>query len=149
MSFAHKVYCQSSSGISILDNKLHENSVFFIPLDLADPESVNHLGHFQLTGLLWTALREAGGSRAVSVSSIGHRRMGLHLNDINFRNHPYSGMTAYGQSRTANIFFTVQLDKIGEPYGIRAFAVHPGAIGPEKAIELWKLSGEVTGVHFA
>src|SRR6185437_11388988 len=106
---------------------------------------VNHLGHFQLTGLLWTALREAGGARVVVVSSIGHRHMGLHLDDINFESHPYSGMKAYGQSKTANILFMVQLDKIGQPYGIRAFAVHPGAIETdvfrymtEQELEDWK-----------
>jgi NAD(P)-dependent dehydrogenase (short-subunit alcohol dehydrogenase family) len=35
---------------------------------------------------------------------------------------------AYGQSKTANSLFAVHLDKIGEPFNIRAFAVHPGRI---------------------
>ena len=89
---------------------------------------VNHLGHFQLTGLLWTALREARGARVVVVSSIGHRHGGLRLDDINFDKNPYTGMKAYGQSKTANILFAVELDKIGQSNGIRAFALHPGAI---------------------
>jgi len=89
---------------------------------------VNHLGHFQLTGLLWPALKKAGGTRVVAVSSTGHRHHGLDLDDINFEKHPYNGMAAYGQSKTAEILFTVQLDKIGQPCNIRAFSLHPGAI---------------------
>jgi NAD(P)-dependent dehydrogenase (short-subunit alcohol dehydrogenase family) len=158
----------------------HLKQVSFIPLDLADPVSVdafagrcvalsdrlhllinnaglfrppqllkdkrgfelqfgvNHLGHFQLTGRLWPALKNAGGARVggagvsgarvVTVSSIGHRHADLQLDDLNFDQHPYTGMKGYGQSKTANVLFTIELDRIGQPYGVRAFAVHPGAI---------------------
>ena len=35
---------------------------------------------------------------------------------------------AYGQSKTANVLFAVQLDRLGRDRGVRAFSVHPGAI---------------------
>jgi NAD(P)-dependent dehydrogenase (short-subunit alcohol dehydrogenase family) len=35
--------------------------------------AINHLGHFQLTARLWTALRMAKGARVVALSSLGHR----------------------------------------------------------------------------
>jgi NAD(P)-dependent dehydrogenase (short-subunit alcohol dehydrogenase family) len=35
---------------------------------------------------------------------------------------------AYGQSKTANILFAVELDRRGAADGIRAFSVHPGGI---------------------
>ncbi|MEM8747206.1 MAG: oxidoreductase, partial [Actinomycetota bacterium] len=35
---------------------------------------------------------------------------------------------AYGQAKTANALFAVQLDRLGEQRGVRAFAVHPGGI---------------------
>jgi NAD(P)-dependent dehydrogenase (short-subunit alcohol dehydrogenase family) len=89
---------------------------------------VNHLGHFQLTGRLWPALKKAGGARVITVSSIGHRHSDLVLDDLNFEKRGYTGMKAYGQSKTANVLFTVELDRIGQKYGVRAFAVHPGAI---------------------
>ncbi|HEY4110805.1 SDR family NAD(P)-dependent oxidoreductase [Puia sp.] len=89
---------------------------------------VNHLGHFELTGHLWPALKQAKGARVVTVSSVGHRRKGLQLDDPNFEQHPYDKMNAYGQSKTANSLFAVQLDRIGEGHRIRSFAVHPGAI---------------------
>lgn len=145
-------------------------NVSFIPLDLADPASVdafaerflaeynslhllfnnagifrppqllkdnrgyelqfgvNHLGHFQLAGRLWPALKNAGGARVVALSSIGHRHMGLQLDDLNFEKHSFDKMKAYGQSKTANSLFAVELDRIGQEHGVRAFAVHPGAI---------------------
>jgi NAD(P)-dependent dehydrogenase (short-subunit alcohol dehydrogenase family) len=92
---------------------------------------INHLGHFQLTGRLWPALKNAGGARVVTLSSIGHRRMGLQLDDVNFEKHPFDKMKAYGQSKTANSLFTVELDRIGREHKVQAFAVHPGAIMTE------------------
>jgi len=89
---------------------------------------VNHLGHFQLTGRLWPALKNAGGARVVVLSSVGHRRTSLQLDDLNFERHPFDTTKAYGLSKTANSLFAVELDRIGQEHGIRAFAVHPGAI---------------------
>jgi NAD(P)-dependent dehydrogenase (short-subunit alcohol dehydrogenase family) len=92
---------------------------------------VNHLGHFQLTGRLWPVLKNAGGARVVALSSVGHRRMGVQLDDVNFDRQPFDTMKAYGQSKTANVLFAVELDRVGQEYGVRAFAVHPGAIRTE------------------
>ncbi|WP_439694843.1 SDR family NAD(P)-dependent oxidoreductase [Mucilaginibacter sp. AW1-7] len=89
---------------------------------------VNYLGHFQLTGRLWPALKNAGGARVVALSSIGHRYMGLQLDDPNFEKHPFDKSKAYGQSKTATSLFAVELDRLGQQHNIRAFAVHPGAI---------------------
>ena len=36
--------------------------------------------------------------------------------------------TRYGQAKTANALFAVQLDALGQDAGVRAFAVHPGGI---------------------
>jgi NAD(P)-dependent dehydrogenase (short-subunit alcohol dehydrogenase family) len=90
--------------------------------------SANHLGHFQLTARLWPALRKAHGARVVALSSRGHQRAGIDFNDPNFQHRPYDRWQAYGQSKTANVLFAVELDRRGEPGGIRAFAIHPGAI---------------------
>lgn len=37
-------------------------------------------------------------------------------------------MVAYGQSKSANALFSVWLDHLGGPQGVRSFAVHPGGI---------------------
>jgi NAD(P)-dependent dehydrogenase (short-subunit alcohol dehydrogenase family) len=90
--------------------------------------ATNHLGHFQLTARLWKALKQANGARVVNVSSLGHRFSDIIYDDPNFLTTPYDRWIAYGQSKTANILFSVQLDAIGMGLGIRSYSVHPGRI---------------------
>jgi len=90
--------------------------------------SANHLGHFASTLQLWPALRRSGSARVVAVSSAGHRLSGIDFDDPNFERRPYDKWRAYGQSKTANILFAVELDRRVEAHGVRTFAVHPGAI---------------------
>jgi NAD(P)-dependent dehydrogenase (short-subunit alcohol dehydrogenase family) len=97
--------------------------------------AVNHLGHFLLTLLLEERLR-AEGARIVNVSSNGHRRARLRrasLGDILRGTEPYSGVTAYGDSKLANILFTRELSRRWGGDGVLAFAVHPGVL----ATEIW------------
>ncbi|RZA16001.1 MAG: SDR family NAD(P)-dependent oxidoreductase [Proteobacteria bacterium] len=90
--------------------------------------ATNHLGHFQLTLGLRKALVRANGARVVSVSSRGHRYSDVVFDDIHYRNRAYAPFEAYGQSKTANILFAVELDRLGQSDHIRAFSVHPGSI---------------------
>jgi NAD(P)-dependent dehydrogenase (short-subunit alcohol dehydrogenase family) len=90
--------------------------------------ATNHLGHFQLTARLWNALKKAQGARVVTLTSAGHRFGSVDFEDPNFTMRPYDPWVAYGQSKTANSLFSVELDRIGKENDIRAFAVHPGRI---------------------
>jgi NAD(P)-dependent dehydrogenase (short-subunit alcohol dehydrogenase family) len=90
--------------------------------------ATNHLGHFQLTARLWPALKKSGRARVVSLSSAGIRFGGVDFDDPNFERKEYDKWRAYGQSKSANSLFAVGLDRRGYAHGVRAFAVHPGAI---------------------
>jgi NAD(P)-dependent dehydrogenase (short-subunit alcohol dehydrogenase family) len=90
--------------------------------------ATNHLGHFQLTSRLWPALEQANGARVVTLSYGGHRFSAFDFDDPDFERWDHDKWRAYGQSKTANVLFTVELDKRGKPHNIRAFAVHPGRI---------------------
>jgi len=90
--------------------------------------STNHLGHFQLTARLWPALVRAGSARVVVYSSLAHQYSPVDLDDLSYQHREYDPIAAYGQSKTANALFAVELDKRGAPHGVRAFAVHPGNI---------------------
>ncbi|MGK5072832.1 oxidoreductase [Janthinobacterium sp. ZB1P44] len=90
--------------------------------------ATNHLGHFQLTARLWSALRQAQGARVVCVSSLGHRQAGVDLDDPHFLRQPYDKWRAYAQSKSANALFAVELDRRAAAHGVRAFSLHPGAI---------------------
>jgi NAD(P)-dependent dehydrogenase (short-subunit alcohol dehydrogenase family) len=88
--------------------------------------ATNHLGHFALVNRLWPAIAP-GGARVVSVSSRGHHRSPIRWEDIHFE-HGYDKWEAYGQAKTANVLFAVQLDTLGADAGVRAFSLHPGGI---------------------
>jgi len=92
--------------------------------------ATNHLGHYVLTNLLWSALVEGGGARVVVLSSAGHKLCGIRFDDLQFTT-GYDKWLAYGQAKTANSLFAVQLDKLGAAHGVRSFAVHPGGIMTE------------------
>ena len=89
--------------------------------------ATNHLGHFALTNLLWPLLAADGGARVVALSSRGHKRSGIRFDDLMFER-GYDKWQAYGQAKSANSLFAVQLDALGQDAGVRAFAVHPGGI---------------------
>jgi NAD(P)-dependent dehydrogenase (short-subunit alcohol dehydrogenase family) len=89
----------------------------------------NHLGHFLLTGRLLPAIRRAApGARIVNVSSAGHRASDIDWDDPNYEHRAYDKWEAYGQSKTANILFAVELERRLGADGIHAYAVHPGMI---------------------
>jgi NAD(P)-dependent dehydrogenase (short-subunit alcohol dehydrogenase family) len=90
--------------------------------------ATNHLGHFELVVGLWPALQRADGARVVNVSSWGHRHSSIVWDDPNYERRPYDPLTAYGQSKTGNNLLAVEVDRRGEPHGIRGFALHPGSI---------------------
>jgi len=90
--------------------------------------ATNHLGHFQLTARLWPALQKAHGARVISVSSLGHRFSPVLPDDPNFGHREYNKWLAYGQSKTANILFALELNNRGKAAGVQAFSLHPGRI---------------------
>lgn len=90
--------------------------------------ATNHLGHFQLTAKLWPALKKAKGARVINVSSFGHQMAPFNFDDPNFLNREYETLQGYGQSKTANNLFAVELDHQGKAFGVRAFSLHPGSV---------------------
>jgi NAD(P)-dependent dehydrogenase (short-subunit alcohol dehydrogenase family) len=84
----------------------------------------NHLGHFALTNLLLPRITD----RVVTVSSGAHRMGRIDLADLNWRLRPYRGWPVYGQSKLANLLFTLELERRLEAdrSRVRSYAAHPG-----------------------
>ncbi|MGH9017810.1 MAG: SDR family NAD(P)-dependent oxidoreductase, partial [Acidimicrobiales bacterium] len=91
----------------------------------------NHLGHFLLTALLYPALRAGDRPRVVTLTSAGHSRADVDLEDPNFERSEYSAWVAYGQAKTANALFAGELARRAGPSGLLSFAVHPGVIATD------------------
>ena len=83
----------------------------------------NHLGHFALTNLLLERVTD----RVVTVSSGAHRMGRIRFDDLNWRQ-GYDRWGAYGQSKLANLLFTLELQRRLTEAGstVRALAAHPG-----------------------
>jgi NAD(P)-dependent dehydrogenase (short-subunit alcohol dehydrogenase family) len=88
----------------------------------------NHLGHFLLTALLYPALRAGLQPRVVTLTSAGHSRADVDLEDPNFEHTEYVPWVAYGQAKTANALFARELARRAGPSGLQSFSVHPGGI---------------------
>jgi NAD(P)-dependent dehydrogenase (short-subunit alcohol dehydrogenase family) len=89
----------------------------------------NHLGHFVLVNRIAPLMKP--GARLVNLSSAGHRRADVDLDDPNFERTPYDPFVAYGRSKTANVLFAVEFDRRYKAVGLSATAVHPGGIDTE------------------
>jgi len=92
----------------------------------------NHLGHFALTGLLLDRLLTVPGSRVVTVSSNGHRAGRINFADLQSERR-YGRMSAYAQSKLANLMFTYELERRLRAAGAAtiALAAHPGSAGTD------------------
>lgn len=86
----------------------------------------NHIGHFALTKELLPLVHKGTAKRIVNLSSRAHHIDGVHLDDVHFERRPYDPWQSYGQSKTANVLFSVALDQRLDD--IDVIAVHPGGI---------------------
>jgi len=130
---------------------INNAGIMWVPLqrDARGYESqlaTNHLGHFQLTARLWPALKKAGAARVINVSSFGHQIAPFNFKDPNFEHREYETLQGYGQSKSANNLFAVELDHRGKTFGIRAYSLHPGSVngtdlGRVAPVELFKQLG--------
>jgi NAD(P)-dependent dehydrogenase (short-subunit alcohol dehydrogenase family) len=93
--------------------------------------ATNHYGHFLLGCLLAPALRAGAPARVAVTSSAGHQFSPVVFDDVHFERRPYDKWLAYGQSKTANVLFAVELDRRLAAAGVRAFGLHPGGIMTE------------------
>jgi len=93
----------------------------------------NHLGHFALTGLLLPAIKNSPGARVVTTSSSYHMQGQIdfeHLEGSNGykENKSSLSMSAYQQSKLANLLFARELQRRFQASGIDAISIgsHPG-----------------------
>ncbi|CZR68863.1 related to reductases [Phialocephala subalpina] len=94
---------------------------------------VNHLAHFLLFELLKPALLASASaefsSRVVNLSSSAHHVASINESDnYNFEKSEYNDWVSYGQSKTANIYMTNEIERRYGSQRLHATSVHPGMI---------------------
>lgn len=89
--------------------------------------ALNHLSYFLLTELLKDLLIASAPARIVNVSSTAHQNSQIDFEDLHSTRR-YRGMTAYGQSKLANLLFTYELATRLADTGVTANALHPGFV---------------------
>lgn len=118
----------------------------------------NHLGHFALTGALFSALTQQSGARVVTTSSFVHRSGKMNFADLNGEQH-YSPWVAYSQAKLANLLFAFELQRRADKAGIAllSMAVHPGyaatnlqGVGPQmEGSQIKRLGSQLGNALFA
>jgi len=129
--------------------------------------ATNHIGHFLFTNLVFPKIAAAaktaipGATRIINLSSRAVVYGPVRFSDYNFtkcekdlpesdhmskevramwnehEDKPYIPQAAYGQSKSANVLFSVSLNnKLLEKSGVLSVAVHPGGINTELARHL-------------
>ena len=96
--------------------------------------AINFLGHFLLYQLLEPTLLKSStpafNSRVVNVASSGHQASGVHFDNISLEGE-YDPWTAYGQSKTATIYMTNEIERRYGSQGLHGLSLMPGGIATE------------------
>jgi NAD(P)-dependent dehydrogenase (short-subunit alcohol dehydrogenase family) len=141
----------NNAGVNVQDYQLNKEGIEM-------HFGTNHIGLFLLTNLVMENIKKAaeesgvgGSTRIINLTSAGHRLSPIRFSDYNFKltaeelpagerppsglsdsitnpEVPYSPFIAYGQSKTANILFSLYLTEHLKERGIVSYSVHPGCM---------------------
>jgi NAD(P)-dependent dehydrogenase (short-subunit alcohol dehydrogenase family) len=86
---------------------------------------VNYLSHFHLTRKLLPLLEKSAPARIVNVASIGQRA--VNFDDVMMKS-GYQTVSAYSQSKLAQILYTITLSEKLDPAKVTVNALHPATM---------------------
>ena len=87
--------------------------------------ALNHFAYFLLTNLLLDTVRASAPARIINVSSDAHAGGKIDFENLQGER-SYSSFGPYGNSKLANILFTIELARRLQGTGVTANALHPG-----------------------
>lgn len=90
----------------------------------------NYLSTFILNYYLREKLKDQENGRVLFVNSEAYRFIvtGIHLDDLSWNKHRYSGMKSYGTAKLAQLLSMIKLNEYFQGTGITVNAMHPGNI---------------------
>jgi NAD(P)-dependent dehydrogenase (short-subunit alcohol dehydrogenase family) len=89
--------------------------------------ALNHLAYFLLTSLLLDMIKASAPARIINVSSDAHSGGKIEFDNLQGER-SYSGIGPYGNSKLANILFTIELANRLEGTGVTVNVLHPGLV---------------------
>jgi NAD(P)-dependent dehydrogenase (short-subunit alcohol dehydrogenase family) len=91
--------------------------------------AVNHLAAFLLTNLLLERLKQSAPARIITTSSDAHKGARIPFDDLQAeRGWAGMGFGRYGETKLANILFTIELARQLQGSGVTANCFHPGFV---------------------
>jgi NAD(P)-dependent dehydrogenase (short-subunit alcohol dehydrogenase family) len=98
---------------------------------------VHYLSSFIINYLLMDKLKSQQKARIIMVGSEGHRfaAWGIHLDDLNWEKHRYSGLKSYGTAKTAQLLSMIVFNENFKNSGVTINTMHPGAVKTETGQE--------------
>ncbi|MEJ2758188.1 MAG: SDR family NAD(P)-dependent oxidoreductase [Anaerolineales bacterium] len=90
----------------------------------------NYLSTFILNFYLKDKFIQQKSGRILFVNSEAHRFAvwGLHLDDLDWEKHAYSGLKSYGAAKLAQLLSMIKLNEYFEGTGVTVNAMHPGNV---------------------
>lgn len=118
-----------------IDVLIHNSGVFHTRRTFTEDDTemvfqVNHLSSFLLNYLLKERLKEENRARIIYVNSEGHRFAiaGVHLKDLRWKWHWYTGLKSYGAAKTAQLLTMQNFQNFFAGSGVTINAMHPGNV---------------------
>ncbi len=118
-----------------IDVLIHNAGVYYTRKHLSQDNNemvfqVNHLGSFFLNYRLKEKLKTENRARIIYVNSEGHRfaLAGVHLKDLHWKRHLYTGLKSYGAAKTAQLLTMQKFDSYFANSSVTINAMHPGNV---------------------
>ena len=131
----HRAAEELSNIRTPIDVLIHNAGVYLTKRELTPDGieklfAVHYLSSFIINYKLMDKLKSQKRGRIILVNSEGHRfaAWGLHLDDLNWKKHRYSGLKSYGSAKTAQLLSMIVFDEKFIGSGVTINAMHPGAV---------------------
>lgn len=118
-----------------IDVLIHNAGVFmtdrqFTGNDIEQVFQTNYLSTFIINHHILDKMKRQQGGRIVFVNSEAHRFAvwGLHLDDLRWEHHHYTGMKSYGAAKTAQLLSMIKFNALYAKSGVTINAMHPGNV---------------------